>query len=154
MNSYPTTYRDLTGNAAIEAMELADVRGSFGLPDDCNAEMDAAFGYGAAADELTEREIDALFVEEMERRDREAREVFGGNGGGDDDRTPPAAGAIDPAALYAETARGFTDSQLVTAIDLADGRPDYLGLDERRRGLWLGAMTAEVLRRLDSRKAA
>jgi hypothetical protein len=69
-------------------------------------------------------------------------------------RTPPDAGAIDPAALYAETARIFTDSQLITAVELADAAPERLGMDKRRIGLWLGAMTAEVLRRLDSRKAA
>ena len=46
MSLYPTTIRDLTGNPSIEAMELADVRGSAGLPDDVCAEMDAAFGYG------------------------------------------------------------------------------------------------------------
>jgi len=39
MSLYPTTYRDLTGNASIEAMELADAGGGFGLPDDPAAEL-------------------------------------------------------------------------------------------------------------------
>jgi hypothetical protein len=42
-----------------------------GLPDDVRAEMDNAFGYGGPEDELTEREVDELYVREMERRDRE-----------------------------------------------------------------------------------
>ena len=109
MSPYPTTYRHLTGNASIEAMELADVGGGFGLPDDCNAEMEAAFGYGTEADELTEREVDAMYVAEMERRDAAAREVFGG--GSDDDNDPPPY----PAGLAL-----YPDDYLIDAVAKVD----------------------------------
>jgi hypothetical protein len=112
MSLYPTTFRDLTGNAAIEAMELADVGGGFGLPDDPAAEMETAFGYGTQADELTEREIDAMWVAEMERRDAAAREVFGGGSddGGDDNDPPPYAAGL---ALY-------PDDYLIDAVAKVD----------------------------------
>jgi hypothetical protein len=113
MSLYPTTYRDLTGNASVEAMELADAGGGFGLPDDVAAEMDAAFGYGTEADELTEREIDALYVAEMERRDAAARDVFGGgsdDSGGDDNDPPPYAAGL---ALY-------PDDYLIDAVAKVD----------------------------------
>ena len=113
MSPYPTTYRDLTGNASIEAMELADTGGGFGLPDDCNAEMAAAFGYGTEADELTEREIDATWAAEMERRDAAAREVFGGSSnddGGDDNDPPP----------YAARPALYPDDLLIDAVAKVD----------------------------------
>ena len=113
MSPYPTTYRHLTGNASIESMELADVGGGFGLPDDVAAEMDAAFGYGTEADELTEREIDALYVAEMERRDAAAREVFGGSSnddGGDDNDPPP----------YAARPALYPDDLLIDAVAKVD----------------------------------
>ena len=134
-------------------MELADVRGGTGLADDVNAEMDAAFGYGTEADELTEREIDAMFVEEMERRDREAREVFGGDDDTDPRPTPPAAALPVDAENYPASAARFTDDELITAVSIGDEDPTYLQLDPVRRAAWLDAMTSEVLARL-GRKAA
>jgi hypothetical protein len=111
MSLYPTTYRDLTGNASIEAMELSDAGGGFGLPDDSKAEMDAAFGYGTESDELTEREIDALYVAEMERRDAAAREVFGcGSDDDGDDNPPPYPAGL---ALY-------PDDYLIDAVAKVD----------------------------------
>ena len=74
MNSYHTTLRDLTGNPALEALELRDFNAA-----DCNVQDADAFDH--VDDEMTEREIDALYVAEMERRDREAAEVFGGGDG-------------------------------------------------------------------------
>ena len=161
MSHYPTTYRDLTGNPSIEAMELADVGGFSGLRDDCNAEMDAAFGYGGDADELTEREIDALFVAEMERRDRDAATVFGGNGGDDDDRTPPAGGSALPVPDYAAHVATIADDALVEAVHIADtGTPGsgwlyMMGVfTEEQRRQYLAAATAELLRRMGDRPAA
>lgn len=77
-----------SGNASSCRNNLEPVAGSEclkcrGLPDDPHAEMEGAFGYDAETDELTEREIDALFVEEMERRDREAQRA-----GSPDNATP------------------------------------------------------------------
>ncbi len=143
MNSYSTTIRDLCGNASIEAIELADVRGFYGLPDDVQAEMDAAFGYGMPDDELTEREIDALYEAEMERRDleRQAAEVFGGAGGdGDDDGPePPDAGAME-IPDFSE----MPDDELIAVVGDPNLRPygPEAGL--------LAAATDELLRRIDA----
>ena len=76
MSLHHTTLRDLTGNPALEALELRDCNAA-----DCNVQDTDAFDH--VDDEMTDRELDALYVAEMERRDREAAEVFGG---GDDER--------------------------------------------------------------------
>lgn len=65
------------------------VFGSSALPDDMNAEMELAFGFSTMADELTEREIDELFVEEMGRRDRPAEAVADPGKGAREHSAPP-----------------------------------------------------------------
>lgn len=163
MQSYPISY--LIGNYHLDALEAADVGGFAGLPDDPNAEMEAAFGYGAQSDELAEREIDEMFVAEMERRDREAAELFGG--GSDDDDPPPARPGLAALALYC-------DGDLISAIAKVDdarfddGRwvgidasnpdepdlahptiPSFLLKTRVEKEKFLDAATAELLRRID-----
>ena len=70
MNAHHTTIRDLTGNPHLEALELQDANAHDLTPAD-RAGLDAAFGYGTPADELTEREIDRLYEQDMARRDME-----------------------------------------------------------------------------------
>ena len=137
MSQYPLSF--LIGNPALEALELADV----GAADLSPTLDDDAF----AGDELTVREIDEMFVAEMERRDAAAAAVFGGDPDGDDDPTPPAGGAV-PQPEYADSAARYGDAMLIEAIALADVEPNPLALAGERRQAWLSAMTAEVLRRV------
>lgn len=155
MELYPISF--LVGTPHIDQMELADFGGVSGLPDDPAAEMAAAFGYGEPADELTEREIDAMFVEEMERRDAEAREVFGG--GDDDGPKPPAGAALVPddesADYWQAVAARMGDDILVRAIGAADDDPYTMALEKPAvRAAFLDGFTRELLRRLDARQRA
>jgi len=130
--------RALIGNPAVEAIEMADVRGGSALADDPAAEMDAAFGYGTEADELTEREIDRLYEEEMGRRDRE-RLASEGDGG-----------AVHPLyPHFAERVKSWEGDLLVCSIDLAD-RGVLCPSDPALERAWLAAATAEVLCRLEA----
>lgn len=110
----------------------------------CNVQDADAFG----SDEMTDREIDALYEAEMARRDAEAAEVFG-----DDDTDPTRpGGAAMPRPLAAddfaaEFAR-YTDDNLVVAVDCLD-RGTVENVTEGQRLLMLDAAMAEVLRRLD-----
>ena len=72
MNPNHTMPRDPTGNPHLEAIELGDVRGSTGFADEQPTQDADAFDH--VDDEMSEREIDAMWVADMERRDREARE--------------------------------------------------------------------------------
>lgn len=156
--------RPLIGNPALEALELRD----FGAPD-CTPTQD---GDAFPPDEMTDREIDALYVAEMERRDREASAPAGyvaaaclgcgaalfvpesgrsgdvlcpGCQGGDDD-TPPPAGS--PAAIFAQSVKSYSDDLLVTAIGMADAG-ELFPHNPGSRQMWLVAAAAELVKRLD-----
>jgi hypothetical protein len=144
---------------------------------------------------VTEGEIDALYVAEMERRDREAARPAGyfdaaceacgtafflriGQGGdvlclhcrregealapaeggtaeGDDDPRSPASGAMHPDyAEFAASAARMLDDELSVAIGVADWEPARFHLDEAQQEAFVGAMSAEVVRRLERRRAA
>lgn len=126
MNQHHTTIRDLTGNPALESIELSDVRRSTGFADESPVNVQDADGFDHLNDEMSERDADAAFVAEMERRDRE---------------TVVARGIM--AARFA----AYRDDDLVLAVDLIDrGEVDGMGAADRLR--LLDAATAEVLRRL------
>ena len=153
MNLHHTTIRDLSGNPSLEALEMSDVGGRTGLPDDVQAEMDAAFGYGTERDEMTEREIDLAYEAEMERRERESRVTFcGAPDDGDDDHTPrPAAGAaLPPGTIIRDAFASYSDEDLILAVTLIDGGK-VENISEEQRHELLDAATAEVLRRLNGR---
>ena len=143
MNSHHITLRDLCGNRAVEEIEVREAGASAGFADEA-----PAVDHGP--DRLSDDDLDAMWVEEMERRDREAAAVFGG---GDDDTDPTRPGGAAIPADFVASAAEYTDSMLVTAIELADVEPNPLALSGERRQAWLAAMTAEVLRRIE-RKAA
>jgi hypothetical protein len=79
MDTVPNRQGNIDPKAGADQAEELKARNqmlrheSTGLSDDPWAEMDAAFGYGTVTDELTEREIDELYVQEMIRRDNEAQ---------------------------------------------------------------------------------
>lgn len=104
-------------------------------------------GEGAADafpnDELTDREIDALYEAEMERRDRE--------NGDDEPPTPPPAGS--PGSIMSAAFGCYSDDDLVIAVDCADrGAVQNITAEQREQLVYWG--TAEILRRLDARRAA
>lgn len=144
MHPNHTTLRDLIGNAAVESIELTESRecgGSTGMADEQPA-IDAGRFDG---DELTEREIDALYVAEMERRDALAS--------GDTDPTPPASGRAplprETVEYWRDVALPWADEQLIDAIDLAAGTPHKVNLNtHEERTACLSAFTGELLRRL------
>ena len=118
-----------------------------GLPDDPQAEMEDAFAYGHEIDELTEREIDALYVEEMERREREALSVGGPNS--------PAAGVAEDRVVAVRRGQfsGYSNDELIALIQaVVNNDPrlvdlGYTDTEERRRALFGEAMW-EILTRL------
>jgi hypothetical protein len=132
MDSLHNTVRNLAGNPGLEALELRDVNAA-----DCTPTQDAdAF----PTDEMTEREIDALYVAEMERRDREAARAT------NHPEYPAIVGYVEQ----------WSDDTLISGISLADdGTAPSFG-DSDRRKAWLCAAKNELLRRLDQlvRKAA
>ena len=142
MSHYPTTIRDLAGNAAVEEMELRE----------CGGLGSSGFADEPAGAAVTWDDVDAMWVEEMERRDRDAATAFGGSGG-DDDRTPPPAAAHPHYQRHVDQCAAYDDTDLLIGIGLCDeGRPAWG--DDAERAAWLHAATAEVLRRLSGRKAA
>jgi hypothetical protein len=133
MNLHHTTIRDLTCNPALEAFELQDVNAR-----DLNVQDADAF----PDDRMNDAEIDALYEAEMERRDRDSREVFCGTGDDDNDpdRTPPAGGLRFPGF------RQMPDDELIAVVAdpmLMPGEPEEELLREA---------TAELLARLDARR--
>ena len=142
---YP--HRVLIGNPHLEALELQDIGAA-----DTTPTLDAdAFD----PDDYPSDDDFARMEAENERFKRDAATVFGGNGGDDDtDPTPPAGAALPADALsYPASAARFTDDELITAVAIGSDDPGYLQLDPRRRGAWLEAMSAELLRRLDRQAA-
>lgn len=139
MNSHHITLHDLCGNRAVEEIELREAGGTAGFADESPA-------VDNGADRPSDEELDAMWVAEMERRDREAATVFGDD---DTDPTRPGGGAL-PAdvATYPASAARYSDAMLMEAIALADEEPERLCLDPVRREAWLSAMTTELLRRL------
>ena len=133
MSQYPTTIRDLTGNPALEAFELQDVNAR-----DLNVQDADSF----PDDRMTDAEIDALFEAEMERRDRESREVFCGGTGDDNDpdRTPPAGGLRFPGF------RLMADDELIAVV------ADPMLMPGEAEEELLREATAELLARLDARR--
>src|SRR5688572_30092686 len=110
--NHPTTIRDLTGNPALEAFELQDVNAR-----DLNVHDDAF-----PDDRISDAEVDALYEAEMERRDRDSREVFCGTGDNDEpDRTPPAGALRFPGFLR------MADDELIAVVAdpmLMPGEPE------------------------------
>jgi hypothetical protein len=143
---------------------------------------------------VTWDDVDRMWVEEMERRDRHAAcpagyreascEACGcalyvpvGQAGdvlcpqcqregerlAADDATnddgggprPPASGAMHPEyAEFAATAARMLDDDLCAAIGVADAEPAAFRLDAYQQRAFLAAMAAEVVRRLEGRRAA
>src|SRR5688572_6972626 len=103
--NHPTTIRDLTGNPALEAFELQDVNAR-----DLSSNVQDADAF--PDDRMSDAEIDALYEAEMERRDRDSREVFGGaaDDDNDPDRTPPAGGLRFPGF------RLMADDELIAVV--------------------------------------
>src|SRR5688572_26097401 len=122
--SFPRPF--VPSDPAFEALERQDV-GSRALPvQDADA---------FPADELTEREIDELFVAEMTRRDAEAASA---------------------AARYAAEVAEMRDQTLVEVVAMIDGGTAgrgwcaMMGLQTTaQREAFLSAAAAEVLRRID-----
>jgi len=73
----------------------------------------------------------------------------------DDDPRPPTAGALclDYAEFAASAAR-MLDDELCMAIGIADAEPATLKLYAEQQDAFLFAMSAEVVRRLEGRRAA
>jgi len=68
---------------------------------------------------------------------------------------PPASGAMHPEyAEFAATAARMLDDDLCAAIGVADAEPEAFRLDVPQRDAFLAAMAAEVVRRLEERRAA
>ncbi len=74
----------------------------------------------------------------------------------DDEPRPPTAGAIQPDyPWFATLAARLSDDQLCEAIGVADAEPDQFRLlNLRQREAFIGAFSAEVVRRLSCRLAA
>jgi hypothetical protein len=73
----------------------------------------------------------------------------------DDDPRPPAGGAIHPDyPEFAATAVRMLDDELCAAIGAADAEPERCHLDEAQQAAFVAAMSAEVARRLEGRRAA
>jgi hypothetical protein len=120
-----------------EALELRDVGAAEPFP---TIDPDAFAG-----DELTEREIDELYVAEMARREAD-----------DGPDTDPPGGQAMPD--YAAHVAGLDDDVLVTGISMADesapgcGWCYFMGINtHEERNAYLCAASAEVLRRLEAR---
>jgi hypothetical protein len=165
----------------LEALELRDCNARDLTP---TQQLDVV-----ADDRLTEAEVDALFVAEMERRDRVAAcpagyrdaacEACGttlyaplGQGGDvlctgcqdagaalaaeeDDHPRPPTAGAMHPDyPRFSALACRMADDHLCTAIGIADSDPAQFHLNNpEQRMAFIGAFSAEVVRRLEGRRA-
>ena len=181
MNSSYTTIRDLTGNPAIEAIELADVGGGAGFADE--QPLGAAVRWS---------DVDVMWAEEQERRERLALcpsgfrdvdcvacgcclyvpvgessdilcprcqregEALAAEEDGDDEPTPPAGAALPD---FTTEVAGLADDVLIAAISMADegtpGRGSCYFLDiytEEQRAAYLSAASRELLQRLDSQQ--
>jgi hypothetical protein len=76
----------------------------------------------------------------------------GDDGGGP---RPPASGAMHPDyPEFAASAARMLDDDLCAAIGVADAEPEAFRLDMPQRNAFLAAMAAEVVRRLEGRRAA
>ena len=77
-----------------------------------------------------------------------------GDGGGGGPR-PPASGAMHPDyPEFAASAARMLDDDLCAAIGVADAEPGTFRLDALQQQAFLAAMSAEVVRRLEGRRAA
>ena len=73
----------------------------------------------------------------------------------DDDPRPPTAGALHPDYVeFAASATRMLDDELCTAIGIADAEPATLKLDNPQQEAFVAALSAEVVRRLERRRAA
>jgi hypothetical protein len=95
-----------------------------------------------------------MYVAEMERRDRQAAEMLGG----DDEPDPPAGGGL-PVPEFAAEVAALRDDVLIAGISMADdGGPGrgwcyFLGINTPAdREAYLAAASAELLKRLDARQ--
>ena len=170
-----------------------------GFPLDAQSEANELRDIGAAdctpslGSNATWNDVDRMWAEEMDRRDRAAAcpdgyrnagcEACGcalyvpvGQGGdvlcaqcqrdgealaadeaadGGDDPRPPAAGAMHPDyPEFAASAARMLDDDLCAAIGVADAEPATFRLDDYQQRAFLTAMAAEVVRRLEGRRAA
>jgi hypothetical protein len=81
-----------------------------------------------------------------------AEDATNDDGGGP---RPPASGAMHPEfAEFAATAARMLDDDLCAAIGVADAEPATFRLDAYQQHAFLAAMAAEVVRRLEGRRAA
>lgn len=144
MSVHPTTLRDLTGNPAVETIELRECGGTAGFADEPPRQDADAF----PNDELTEREIDALYVAEMERRDR----LASAGAGDHTDPTPPAGGRAplprETAEYWQDVASRMADAVIIDAIDMNNVEPHRMDLAGVERVAFLDGFTRELLRRL------
>jgi hypothetical protein len=84
-----------------------------------------------------------------------AGEIIAAAEGDDDDPRPPASGALHPDyAEFAASAARMLDDDLCAALGLVDAEPGLLKLDGPQQQVFVAAMAAEVLRRLEGRRAA
>jgi hypothetical protein len=121
MTSYPPSLRAANLDPALEALELRD----FNAPDVTPTQDADAFDH--VDDEMTEAEIDRLYVAEMERRDRESA-------------------ARRSADRFAHIGT-WPDRTLIEAVALVDsGKAPG---DDAHREAFLDAVTAELIRRID-----
>jgi hypothetical protein len=73
----------------------------------------------------------------------------------DDDPRPPGSGALHPDyPKFAASAARMLDDELCTAIGVADAEPGRLRLNPSQQDAFVGALSAEVVRRLEGRRAA
>ena len=84
---------------------------------------------------------------------REELAADGDDGGGGP--RPPASGAMHPDyPEFAASAARMLDDDLCAAIGVADAEPGTFRLDALQQQAFLAAMSAEVVRRLEGRRAA
>lgn len=139
MTSLPHPFRPVSLSAGDEALELLDI---------------------GASDVMPEQDVDAFPPDEYPSDEDYARmeahnAALKAQAEGDDEPTPPSGGggAVKPNTYcFDASAARFSDDELIMAIYVGDAEPHRLALDGQRDE-WLSAMTAEVLRRLDARKA-
>ena len=170
MTSLPHPFRPVSLSAGDEALELRDIGAAdlsptqdadaFPADDHDDPEYVAAMQQREAArligycDALCLGCGCCLYVPEASRcgdvlcnECQRTGEALAAEADGDDDPTPPSG-------PHAALAARLRDADLIMAVALGDEEPHCLSLEGADRGSWLSAMTAEILRRIDSRKAA
>ena len=132
---------DSAGDGASECLRTK------ALPDDPHAEMENAFCYGSDIDEMTEREIDELFVEEMARREREASSKESS------ETLESGPAAEQEHSIYSGQLSGSSDDALIALLRaVMNNEPNLIDLGytntEHRKRMFLGEILSEILIRL------